>query len=481
MSSTARPSRIKTFSAASLPLALELVRRELGPDAVILETREVLPQRWQFWRKQARQVIVTAGLDVSTPSRFQWQTALPGAVATQGVEQARHEPRLNSPQLANRLPGAMTQVHPGGPSLAPPPRTRGLFRARPSGTGEVAVNSTPHRDATPAPDITPAIPAERSSVRVPPSGLNPQGLPAAAVDESHLRQARLEQQLADLQQRLEQLQSPGARRPNSPMADLHERLLALDMEPELIQAIEEIVLREFPQGDSFDRLRPRIRTALEQWMRCAPPITPHSGHRQVVALVGPSGVGKTTTLAKLGANLQAAGSRVILISLEPVALTSRPAPLQLSQLTGIPHRTVQTTSELRQALASCLSADVVLLDTAGRNPRLEPQLRALRDLLDTAEPDEIHLVLTPGGTSRHSRHLAEPYIDLGANRLLLTKLDEIPGLAIIPALARAIPLPLSYLSLGPQIPDDLEHANSRRLARLALHDEPLSDPFRVPA
>jgi len=482
MSSTSRPSPIKTFSASSLPLALELVRRELGPEAVILETREVVPQRWQFWRRQTRQVVVTAGLDLSTPSRFQWQPALPGLAATHEVERAGHEPAGHqhphaSSRLVSQLPGSIPRAQTGEPIPAAPPRPRGLFRSRPSLPGDTA--GAPSFGPASTPNASHSVPTERSSGRVPPVE---QTSPAtASVADAHLRQARLEHQLAELQQRFEQLQSPATSRTNSLATDLHDRLRALEMEPDLIQAISDVVLRECPPGDSFDRLRPRIRAVLEQGMPCAAPLTAHPGLRKVVALIGPSGVGKTTTLAKLGANLQAAGSRVMLISLEAVAPQSRPSTVSLAQLTGVPHRTVQTTIELRQALASCPSADFVLLDTAGRNPRLEPQLRALRDLLDTAQPDEVHLVLTPGGTSRQARHLADPYLDLGANRLLLTKLDEIPGLAIIPALTRAIPLPLSYLSLGPQIPDDLEHANSRRLARLALNEEPLSDPFRVPA
>jgi flagellar biosynthesis protein FlhF len=168
------------------------------------------------------------------------------------------------------------------------------------------------------------------------------------------------------------------------------------------------------------------------------------------------------------------------LSLAAIGTPRGPSAADLAGLPDLPHLEVQSAPELDRALQQCASAEVVLLDTVGRNPRHPPHWRALRDQLDAAQPHEIHLVLSPSGPSGATRALAQPFLDLGANRLLLTKLDELPGLGLIPSLAREMALPLSYLSLGSQIPDDLEHANARRLARLVLREEPLSDPFRAP-
>jgi flagellar biosynthesis protein FlhF len=171
---------------------------------------------------------------------------------------------------------------------------------------------------------------------------------------------------------------------------------------------------------------------------------------------------------------------VAIVTLAAIGMGPGPSAAERGGLPEIPHHIARTAPELEQALRKCASAEVVLLDTAGRNPRHPAHWRALRDQLDVAQPDEIHLVLSPSGPSRATRELVQPFLDLGANRLLLTKLDELPSLGVIPSLAREMALPISYLGLGSQIPDDLEHANARRLARLVLRDELLSDPFRAP-
>jgi flagellar biosynthesis protein FlhF len=287
--------------------------------------------------------------------------------------------------------------------------------------------------------------------------------------------------LAELQQRLAALS--GARSPAGPgitNPDLRRQLQALGMEEELILSLEQVVHSRFPEPINFERVLPVLRGAIQDRLACAPPIGACRGERTVVALVGPSGAGKTTTLAKLAANLHATGRRVVVLSLAAIGMGPGPSAVELAGLPAIPHHTVRTALELEQILQQCATAEVVLLDTAGRNPRHPPHWRALRDQLDVAQPHEIHLVLSPSGPSRPTRELMQPFLDLGANRLLLAKLDELPCLGLIPSLACEMVLPISYLSPGSQIPDDLEHANARRLARLVLREELLSDPFRAP-
>ncbi len=443
MPAGSRPTSVKTFTAPSLPLALEQVRRELGPEALILETREILPQKWQFWRRQARQVCVTAALDAQAPTRFLWRNPLPGIDATYEVEHGSHLP-------GDVKPGRNPQ--PGGPAH-PAVRTPGSpITSRLGSPAAMPTHAAPHQ----SPPVTPAT---------------------TGVD----RQAQLERQVAELQNRLAAL---SAGRPPAPpaitTADLRSRLQALDLDDELIAALEEAVHSQLPSGVGFERALPCLRAALQNTLSCAPPIGVRRGERTVVALVGPSGAGKTTTLAKLAANLQAAGRQVAVISLASIEGPRGPSAIELSGVHDLPHHTVQTSVELDRALRKCATAEVVLLDTAGRNPRHPPHGKALRDQLDAAQPHEIHLVLSPTSPARSLRAVAQPFLDLGANRLLLTKLDELPGLGWIPSLAREMALPLSYLSMGSQIPDDLEHANARRLARLVLREDPLSDPFRAP-
>jgi flagellar biosynthesis protein FlhF len=112
--------------------------------------------------------------------------------------------------------------------------------------------------------------------------------------------------------------------------------------------------------------------------------------------------------------------------------------------------------------------ELVLLDTAGRSPRDEVKLQELKAFLAEAKADEIHLVLSAVTGSAALERTAERFAAVGTTHLVLTKLDEASGLGNLLPLVRASQLPLSYLTNGQNVPDDIEPANSQRLARMVL-------------
>ena len=112
------------------------------------------------------------------------------------------------------------------------------------------------------------------------------------------------------------------------------------------------------------------------------------------------------------------------------------------------------------------------MDTAGRSPKDEVRIQELSDLLTEAAPDEVHLVLSSTSSASNLTQTAERFVPVGTTALVLTKLDEASGLGNLLPLVRACKLPLSYLTHGQNVPDDIEAANSRRLARAVLGMEP---------
>jgi flagellar biosynthesis protein FlhF len=129
---------------------------------------------------------------------------------------------------------------------------------------------------------------------------------------------------------------------------------------------------------------------------------------------------------------------------------------------------VSTPREMREAVARMQGLDLVLMDTAGRSPRDEIRIQELRALLAEAEADDVLLVLSTTTGPRSLTATAEKFADVGTTGLLLTKLDESTSLGHLISLVRACRLPISYLTDGQNVPDDIQVAERRQLAYLML-------------
>ena len=115
------------------------------------------------------------------------------------------------------------------------------------------------------------------------------------------------------------------------------------------------------------------------------------------------------------------------------------------------------------------------MDTAGRSPKDEVKIQELKAFLTEAGADEVHLVLGAVASGRTLEQVAERFAAVGTTALVLTKLDEATALGNVLPVLRSSKLPLSYLTNGQNVPDDIETADARRLARLILAMEPAPD------
>jgi flagellar biosynthesis protein FlhF len=202
--------------------------------------------------------------------------------------------------------------------------------------------------------------------------------------------------------------------------------------------------------------------------RVSGPITP--GRRQrAVALVGPTGVGKTTTIAKLAGQLRHAGGlNVAVITLDTYRIGAVAQMRIYADLLGIPLHVVRTPVEMRAALEAARGADIVLVDTTGRSPR-EPEGIALTRRLLREVPDvEVHLVTSATTKGVDLEEILRRFRPLDYRRVLVTKLDEVRTYGPLLGLALQHQLVISYLSTGQEVPDDLEAATPRRLASLLV-------------
>ncbi len=308
----------------------------------------------------------------------------------------------------------------------------------------------------------------------PPADPSPPGAPAT----SPALQAHFGEQLSRLHAMVENLSRQGRLDhllPDLP-ADLvptYATLLEADVPEGLARRLVRHVAERFDDGDLGPlEIREALRDAVEGCLPIAPPIAAVPGTRRVVALVGPTGVGKTTTVAKLAANFKLAhGLRAGLVTVDTYRIAAVEQLRTYAEIIDLPLAVANAPGEMRRAIDELGDVDLVLIDTAGRSPRDEVKIRELADFLAEARPDEVHLVLSAVAGERSLRSAVERFAAVRADRLILTKLDEADGLGGVLAVIGQADRPVSYLTTGQAVPDDIEPADRARLARLILGDD----------
>ena len=151
-------------------------------------------------------------------------------------------------------------------------------------------------------------------------------------------------------------------------------------------------------------LQAALCEAVEQCIPIAPPIRAVVGTRRMVALVGPTGVGKTTTVAKLAANFKLAhGLRVGLITVDTYRIAAVEQLKTYAEIIDLPLAVANDPGQMPQAVEELGAVDMVFIDTAGRSPRDEVKIRELADFMAQARPDEVHLVLSAVAGRAHSQ------------------------------------------------------------------------------
>jgi flagellar biosynthesis protein FlhF len=381
---------LRTYRAATMHEALALVRRELGPDAALLHTRELRNRRWLGLLPGPRQIEVTASCGVNVPSRL---------ASRQHVDQAAAIHGMSSP---------------------------------------------------------PAVAARQ------------------APAETKLTQ-QVQGQLSTLQAMVKDLcrRSKGDGRGDWPeeLFRLFTDLLDAELGEEVARELVERV-RSDPHSEGLDdpvMLKARIAGMIEGDIRVAGPIKVNPGQCRVAALVGPTGVGKTTTIAKLAANFRLKEKRRVgLITVDTYRIAAVEQLRTYADIIDLPMLVVSSPREMREAIQRMNNLDLILMDTAGRSPRDEVRIQELRAFLTEAGADEVHLVLSSVAASRTLEETAQRFAAVGATAMILTKLDEASGLGNVLPVVRSGGLPLSYLTNGQNVPDDIETADARRLARMIL-------------
>ncbi|MGC1332859.1 flagellar biosynthesis protein FlhF [Pseudomonas sp.] len=416
--------QVKRFFAADMRQAMKLVRDELGADAAIIGNRRI-----------AGGVELTAALDYKL-------SALAPRVPNMELED-----ELRKTQ--SRIVNAQAELTTRGESDAV--TNRQLFAGLP---------------------LTAAEPLVEPTLQEPP---RPQAPPAAAPVDQRLFES-MRSELNGLRELLEvqlgslawtQLQGS-----KPAQANLWRRLQRIGLSGPLSRELLDMV-------GEINEPRQAWRMLLAHLARMI--VTPQVEPLEeggVIAMVGPAGMGKTTTLAKLAARyvLKYGAQNIALVSMDSFRIGAQEQLKTLGRILNVPVTHVDPGQSLAQALEPLLRKRVVLIDTAGLQAS-DPALRLqLESLAGRGIKSRNYLVLATTSQKQVLSAAYHSYKRCGLAGCILTKLDESASLGEVLSLAIGHELPVAYLTDGPRIPDDLHlprrHQLVSRAVNVQMQDEP---------
>jgi flagellar biosynthesis protein FlhF len=412
---------LQTFKAATMAEALTQVKSNMGSDAVILHTRTFYTRHWLGLRRR-EMVEITAGKGLNVGRRRFVAEPAPSAQPTRMISGA-----------------GLAAYRSGGRELAP----AGASKA--NGGGGMG-----------------GLGGGRTLMETP-----------AATSAAMLS---ISKEVSDLKSLVKDLVTTNKSRacPNVPeeLVDYYVQLISNQVADELaadvVRTLQKQIRPEHLAQPEF--VKEKLAEQLEKLIPTAGPIVrSKTSGPHVVALIGPTGVGKTTTLAKLAANLKLREKhRVGLITLDTFRIAAVDQLKRYADIIGSPLRVVQTGEELREAVRSMSDCDFLLIDTAGRSPNDTMKLNELRGLLSTVEPDEVHLVLSSTASEDCINLAVSRFNEVRVDKIIFTKLDEAAHVGVVLNVVRKVNKSLSYITTGQDVPDDIEVGRGKRLAQLIL-------------
>ena len=251
--------------------------------------------------------------------------------------------------------------------------------------------------------------------------------------------------------------------------EYHRMLVDADVDEDLAREIIEGLEREQPGLVGKENILPALRQAVARRIPIAGPLLLSEGGTTVVALVGPSGVGKSTSVVKLAIRFAVHGGKTVGVVNEDLRRPGADGQINnLGRLFGISVVTASTPSEMRDAVKSLSGRDLILLDTGGRSPRDAAGIASLAEILTAAGASETHLLLSSVSSERMMTETLARYRPAGYNRVVLTKLDECVSFGGVLKAASRLSEGLSYVTTGPDYSRPIQTADSLMLADLAL-------------
>lgn len=187
--------------------------------------------------------------------------------------------------------------------------------------------------------------------------------------------------------------------------------------------------------------------------------------RNVIAVVGPTGVGKTTTIAKIAANASLLRKQTVgLITTDVFRVGAIEQMQQYAALIGIPMEAVSDADGFRLAMSRFEKYDLVLIDTPGRNPKDQGQVAGMVEMFQGYDVS-VHLAIETATRQYEVREILERYEELQPDAVIMTKHDEAKMFGAIVNASGISDVPISYVTMGQRVPEDIARPDNAFLGR----------------
>lgn len=240
-----------------------------------------------------------------------------------------------------------------------------------------------------------------------------------------------------------------------------------DVYPEITENVIAGARRKCDSPDNVTTVASAIYSTMAGVMGNAKPIqlTENNGPK-VAIFIGPTGVGKTTTLAKLAGNFSLVqGKKVALLTTDTYRISAVDQLRTYADIMGIPLTVIYSPDDVKASLEYYSDRDLILVDTAGRSHKSNTQFEEISALLSKFTDPEVYLVLSAVTNARTLKEISNSYSFLKNSRLVITKIDESATPAVVLNSKYMLNMPLSYITNGQSVPDDIEVANTDKIIK----------------
>ena len=250
---------------------------------------------------------------------------------------------------------------------------------------------------------------------------------------------------------------------------LLKRLVNNEVHEDLAKAIIQTVYSQTNYADYKNKnvVFNNLFSLLMRMVKVADPLNKTQKAPNVVALVGPTGVGKTTTIAKLAATMKLHYNRkVAILSADTYRIAAIEQLQTFANIANIPMDVVYSPEDMREAILKFRDRDLIFIDTVGRSQKNKQHLQELAKFIEAANPDEVHLVLSLTTGLKNLMDIIQRFSLMHPNRLIFTKLDEAINTGNVINVLYKHQIPVSYLTNGQVVPNDIVAAEKQALANL---------------